>query len=89
MMWFDWIGLIGVFFYLLAYSLLQWRLVDLSDYSYSGFNLIGAVLLLISLCYAFNLASLLAQVLWIAISLVGMRKTRKERLLALPGREGV
>ena len=79
MKWFDLVGLAGVFCYLLSYGLLQLRRLDASDYRYTLLNLAGAALLMFSLFFAFNLASMLSQVLWIVISLFGLFKTRRER----------
>lgn len=39
-------------------------------------NLVGAILLLLSLCVHFNLGSFIIELFWIAIALIGLRKTR-------------
>jgi hypothetical protein len=41
---------------------------------YNLMNLTGAILLLISLCYNFNLASFVIELFWIAASLIGLYK---------------
>ncbi|MBE0353255.1 hypothetical protein PLIP_b0824 [Pseudoalteromonas lipolytica LMEB 39] len=46
---------------------------------YNMMNLTGAVLLLISLCYNFNLASFVIEIFWIAASLIGLYKYLKTK----------
>jgi len=41
-------------------------------------NLVGAILLLISLCYNFNLASFVIELFWITASLIGLYKFLKQ-----------
>ncbi len=79
MKWFDLVGLAGVFCFLTSYALLQARRISVEDYCYTALNLAGAVLLMLSLFFAFNLASMLSQIMWIGISLFGLIKTKRER----------
>lgn len=79
MPWYDLVGFFGVFSYLLAYWLLQSRRLSLDSYHYSLLNLIGALTLLISLLYNMNIPSLLAQVMWMSISLIGLYKTKQHK----------
>ena len=46
---------------------------------YNGTNLLGAVLLTISLLVHFNLASLLLEIVWIAIAIGGLWKAYRQR----------
>ena len=46
---------------------------------YNMMNLTGAILLLISLCYNFNLASFVIEIFWIAASLIGLYKYIKAK----------
>tara|TARA_R110001599_G_scaffold353861_1_gene600705 strand:+ start:38193 stop:38453 length:261 start_codon:yes stop_codon:yes gene_type:complete len=74
----DWIadavGMAGTFMVVLAYYLLQLEKTNPKGLSYNLLNLTGAVLLLISLCFSFNLASFVIEVFWIGASLIGLWK---------------
>ncbi|MEM6407174.1 MAG: cyclic nucleotide-binding domain-containing protein [Pseudomonadota bacterium] len=67
-------GLLGVAFYLGGYAALQLGFVRGSGYAYTLMNLLGASFLLISLWTDFNLASLLIQVSWITLSIIGLTR---------------
>jgi CRP-like cAMP-binding protein len=71
---FTWIGHLGVVFYVGSYAALQSGLIRGSSYAYAVLNLIAASLVLVSLTNAFNAASALIQVFWIAISLIGITR---------------
>ncbi len=70
----DAIGLLGTLMVVLAYVLLQLERIDPKSLSYNMINLAGATLLLFSLCFNFNLASLAIEVFWIGASLIGLWK---------------
>ena len=70
----DAIGLTGTFLVVLAYYLLQLEKVDPKGFGYNLINLVGAALLLLSLCFNFNLASFVIEVFWIGASLIGLWK---------------
>ena len=72
--WYDFAGNVGVALMVVAYSLLQMGKLRLDDLSYSLVNVIGAVLVLISLLYSFNLSAFLVEVFWLLISLFGLIK---------------
>ena len=71
------IGFIGMVFIVYAYFLLQIKKYTITSFSYQLLNLIGAILLLISLCVHFNLGSFIIEVFWIIITLYGMYKNLK------------
>jgi hypothetical protein len=71
---FDVIGMSGTFLVVGAFFLLQLNKVSPTGLAYNMTNLIGAILLLISLCYNFNLASFVIEIFWIAASLIGLFK---------------
>ena len=58
----------------LAYYLLQLEKVDPKGLNYNLMNFFGAVLLLISLSFTFNLASYIIELFWIGASLIGLWK---------------
>jgi predicted membrane protein len=70
----DGIGLLGTALVVLAFFLLQLERADPKGLSYNLINLVGAVLLLISLWFHFNLASFVIEIFWIAASLIGVWK---------------
>jgi predicted membrane protein len=78
--WFiDTIGMLGTLLVVLAYYLLQLERTDPKGLAYNMINLAGAVLLLFSLCFHFNLASFVIEIFWIAASLIGLWKYHRRR----------
>ncbi len=75
----DIVGITGVGIILIAYFLLQKGTMTLDHISYHIWNLIGAVLILISLIFSWNLASFIIEICWIAISIYGILKLIKRR----------
>lgn len=76
---FDVIGMSGTFLVVGAFFLLQLDKVNPAGLGYNIMNLTGAILLLISLCYNFNLASFVIELFWIAASLIGLYKYYKKK----------
>ena len=74
MLWSDYVGLTGVLSILAAFFLLQLEKVRGDGFWYLMLNLVGAILLLISLMVTFNLASFVIEICWLAISLFGLSK---------------
>ncbi|MEM7440853.1 MAG: cyclic nucleotide-binding domain-containing protein [Pseudomonadota bacterium] len=70
----DFIGIIGVFFYLTSYTLLQMGHLRGGSFAYTMMNLAAASFVLISLASRFNFSSLLIQVFWISVSLYTLAK---------------
>lgn len=68
------VGIIGVGFYLGSYALLQTGFLRGSGLAYTVLNLIAASCVAISLIDAFNLSSLVIQMSWILISLIGLTR---------------
>ena len=68
------IGILGVTLYMGAYALLQTGYLRGSGYAYTIMNMLAAACVAISLIEAFNLSSLLIQVSWITISIVGLTR---------------
>ena len=73
------IGFIGMVFIVYAYFLLQIGKYDSKSLRFQYINLIGAVLLLISLFVHFNLGSFIIEVFWIIITLYGIYKNYTEK----------
>jgi hypothetical protein len=68
----DAIGMLGTLLVVLAYFLLQLERADPRGLAYNLLNLLGAIFLLFSLVFNFNLASFVIELFWIAASLIGM-----------------
>ena len=68
----DVIGMAGTAMVVAVFYLLQLGRVDPKGLSYNIINLIGAALLLFSLCFNFNLASFVIEIFWIGASLIGL-----------------
>jgi len=73
------VGLIGVFCYLLAYALVQVRKLLISSNTYAILNIIGGACSLYSLSHDFNLAAFVSQTMWLLFTLLGMHSSRKRR----------
>ncbi len=72
--WFDLAGFVGVVLIVIAYLLLQLNKLPSSAPSYSLLNAVGALLVMISLLFDFNLSAFLMEVFWLLISLYGLAK---------------
>ena len=70
----DLIGCMGTLIILIIYALLQIGKVKANSFSFPFFNLVGAVMILISLTYTWNFAAALMEIAWIIISIFGMVK---------------
>ena len=70
----DFIGIIGVFVIMIVYILLQLEKMDAKGFWFSFLNGIGALLIIVSLFFDWNLASFLMEFAWLLISLYGVIK---------------
>ena len=70
--WFDVVGFIGVLLIVVAYLLLQLDKLPSSSPKYSLLNAGGALLIIVSLIFAFNVSAFIMEVFWFLISLVGL-----------------
>lgn len=70
----DVVGIVGVAMVLVTYFLLQSEKIDSKGFLYSFLNLLGALLIVYSLLYSWNLASFIIEFFWILISLYGLKK---------------
>ena len=69
---FDLAGFIGVLLIVVAYLLLQLDKLPSSSPKYSLLNAGGALLIIVSLIFAFNLSAFIVEVFWFLISLLGL-----------------
>ena len=77
MQWPDALGLLGVVLILLAYFLLQAGRMRGHSLTYQLLNAFGALLVLVSLLYAFNLSAFLMELTWLAVSIYGIFRGRR------------
>lgn len=73
--WFDLIGFLGVLFIIVAYLLLQLDKLPSSSPFYSLMNALGALLIIISLLFDFNLSAFVVEAFWFLISVLGLTKS--------------
>ncbi|MEO8747953.1 MAG: hypothetical protein ABI379_09920 [Rhodanobacter sp.] len=66
------VGLIGTLLVLLAFFLLQAGKLLGNRPVYQLMNAVGAVAIIVSLLYEFNLAAMLLEIAWLAISIYGL-----------------
>ncbi|HCU05236.1 MAG: hypothetical protein A2X77_01685 [Gammaproteobacteria bacterium GWE2_42_36] len=73
------VGILGDFFVLAAYFLLQLRKLKAESVTYSLLNFIGALFILFSLCFAWNLPAVIVESAWALLSLYGLLQTIRSR----------
>ena len=66
------VGLVGVVLVLVAYGLLQAHVLLQTSASFYGMNLAGSLMLLFSLIYHWNTPSVVIEIAWLLISVVGL-----------------
>jgi hypothetical protein len=81
--WLDLIGNVGVLLMVIAYLLLQLEKLSSSALSYLLLNALGALLVMISLMFRFNLSAFLMEAFWLLISLYGLAKPLFSRRTAV------
>ena len=70
--WHDWVGSLGVLIIVAAYLWLQIGRIAGQNVVFSGANLLGSMLILVSLYFNFNFSAVLIEIFWIVISLFGL-----------------
>jgi predicted membrane protein len=76
---YQWLGFIGMIFVVIAYLFLQTNKYTIRSIQYQLLNLVGAILLLISLFVHFNLGSFIIEVFWIIITIYGIVVNLKDK----------
>ena len=75
----DILGTIGVGFIIVMYAMLQLGKISAERPAFSAFNALGAVFILVSLTYEFNLSAALMEGVWLLVSLYGLWKALSGR----------
>ena len=75
----DILGTIGVGFIIVMYAMLQLGKISAERPAFSAFNALGAVFILVSLTYEFNLSAALMEGVWLVVSLYGLWKALSGR----------
>ena len=70
--WNQWIGLLGIVFIIGPYLLLQIGYLSNDCLLYPILNVVGALLLIISLLFEFNLSAFIVECFWAIISIIGV-----------------
>ena len=70
----DIVGFVGVAFIVATYFMSQVGRMDVSKPLYPALNGLGALLILFSLYFTFNLASFVIELFWLTISVVGLTR---------------
>jgi hypothetical protein len=76
---YDLIGFAGAALGIAAYFANQQRWLRSDDWRFPFANLVGASLILVSLCFEWNFPSVVIEVFWAMISLWGIRKCATSR----------
>lgn len=71
---FNMIGTVGVALIVLAYFLLEHGKLKSDQMLYPLMNLVGALLLLVSLYWTPNIPSIIIEIIWVSISIYGIMK---------------
>ena len=75
----DLVGFIGVLLIVVAYLLLQLDKLPSASPRYSLLNAAGALLIIVSLIFAFNLSAFIVEAFWFLISLLGLWRSLVSR----------
>ena len=75
----DFIGVLGVLMVVGSYLMLQLRRIDPRSLAYSLLNGLGALFILVSLWFEFNLSAAIIESFWLVISCIGVIQWARER----------
>jgi hypothetical protein len=76
---YDFVGNLGVVLILGSYLMVQMRKLSATGLAYTVSNGLGALFVLYSLLYDFNLSAFIIETVWLIISLFGMARYYQER----------
>lgn len=73
------IGFLGAAIIVIAYFAMQQRWLDALDWRFPAANLLGSLLILVSLWFEWNFPSAVIEIFWALISLLGLLRSLAER----------
>jgi hypothetical protein len=73
------VGFTGAVVLMAAYFANQERWLASDDWRYPALNLVGAVLIFVSLCFDWNFPSVVIELFWAAISVWGIYRSLADR----------
>ena len=83
-------GFVGATIIVVAYLAVQQRWLNALDWRFSAANVVGSLLILVSLWFEWNFPSVVIEIFWALISLLGLVRALTERrrhnLIAARGR---
>jgi hypothetical protein len=83
-------GFVGAAIIVVAYFAMQQRWLDALDWRFPAANVLGSLLILVSLWFEWNFPSVVIEVFWALISLLGLIRSfaerRRRNLIAARGR---
>jgi len=81
----DAVGNLGAILIVGSYLLVQIRKMSATSLAYTLVNGLGALLIMISLCFDFNMSAFVVESFWLLISLVGLGRIYLDRRQGLAG----
>lgn len=75
----DIVGIIGVSIVIYAYFLLQAERITIKELKYSIMNIVGSLMIIVSLIFNFNLSSFIIELFWVLISCFGVVRHIKSK----------
>ena len=76
---YDLAGFLGAAIIVVAYFAMQQRWLNALDWRFPAANVVGSLLILVSLWFEWNFPSVVIEVFWALISLMGLARSLAER----------
>ena len=76
---YDLAGFLGAAIIVVAYFAMQQRWLDALDWRFPAANLLGSLMILVSLWFEWNFPSVVIEIFWALISLMGLARSLAER----------
>ena len=76
---YDLAGFLGAAIIVVVYFAMQQRWLNALDWRFPAANLLGSLMILVSLWFEWNFPSFVIEVFWVLISLMGLARSLAER----------
>ncbi|MGE0260140.1 MAG: hypothetical protein AB7H71_02655 [Alphaproteobacteria bacterium] len=76
---YDIAGFVGAAIIVVAYFAVQQRWLNALDWRFPAANMLGSLLILVSLWFEWNFPSVVIEIFWVMISLMGLVRSLAER----------